>query len=93
VFGSIGILSAAESMDKNPGVFDDPKLNDKIDYLFVGAGTNETTPTSRHVVFHQELEKRNVKHEYYIGSDGAHDFITWRHLLYYRFLPTLWRKQ
>lgn len=93
IFGSIGILSAAESMDLNPGVFDDPKLNDKIDYLFVGAGTNETTPTSRHVSFHQELVKRNVKHEYYIGSDGAHDFITWRHLLYYRFLPSLWRKQ
>jgi Putative esterase/Carbohydrate-binding module 48 (Isoamylase N-terminal domain) len=92
-FGSFGILSAGESLELNPGVFDDPKLNDKIDYLFVGAGTNETRPNARHVVFHEELEKRNVKHEYYIGSDGAHDFITWRHLLYYRFLPELWRKK
>lgn len=91
VFGSIGMLSGAESMDLNPGVFDDPKLNEKIDYLFVGAGTNETTPTSRHAVFHDELEKRQIEHEYYIGSDGAHDFVTWRHLLYYKFLPKLWR--
>ena len=91
VFGSIGMLSAAESMDLNPGVFEDPDLNDKIDYLFVGAGTNETRPDSRHVVFHEELEKRNIEHVYYIGSDGAHDFVTWRHLLYYQFLPNLWR--
>jgi len=91
VFGSIGILSAAESLDLNPGVPDDPELNVKIDYLFVGAGTHETTPESRHVILHRELEKRNIKHEYYIGGDGAHDFVTWRHLLYYRFLPGLWR--
>ena len=91
VFGSIGMLSGAESMDLNPGVFEDPDLNEKIDYLFVGAGTNETRPSSRHVVFHEELEKRNIEHVYYIGSDGAHDFVTWRHLLYYQFLPNLWK--
>jgi S-formylglutathione hydrolase FrmB len=91
VFGSIGMLSGAESMDLNPGVFEDPDLNDRIDYLFVGAGTNETRPDSRHVLFHEELEKRNIEHVYYIGSDGAHDFVTWRHLLYYQFLPNLWR--
>ena len=91
VFASIGMLSAAESLDLNPGVFEDPDLNNNIDYLFVGAGTNETRPTSRHVLFHEELEERNVEHVYYIGSDGAHDFVTWRHLLYYQFLPNLWR--
>jgi len=91
VFASIGMLSGAESMDLNPGVFDDPDLNEKVDYLFVGAGTNETNPQSRHVVFHEELVKRNIEHDYYIGSDGGHDFITWRHLLYYEFLPKLWK--
>ena len=91
VFGSIGMLSGAESMDLNPGIFEDPDLNTKIDYLFVGAGSYETNPQSRHVVFHDELVKRNIEHQYYIGSDGAHDFVTWRHLLYYEFLPKLWR--
>lgn len=91
VFGSVGMLSGAESMELNPGVFDDPDLNDKIEYLFVGAGTNETTPKSRHALFHDELEKRDIEHQYYIGSDGAHDFVTWRHLLYYEFLPNLWK--
>ena len=91
VFGSIGILSAAESFDLLPGVLDDPKLNDKIDYLFVGAGTYETTPDSRQAQLHKTLEEKNIKHEYYIGGDGAHDFVTWRHLLYYKFLPKLWR--
>jgi len=93
VFGSVGMLSGAESMDLNPGVFDDPDLNEKIDYLFVGAGTNETSPRSRHALFHEELVERNIDHEYYIGSDGAHDFITWRHLLNEKFLPGLWKNQ
>jgi enterochelin esterase family protein len=93
VFGSIGILSGAESFDLMPGVVDDPEIDDKIDYLFVGAGTHETTPTSRQVRLHQAFEEKQIKHEYYIGSDGAHDFVTWRHLLYYRFLPGLWRNK
>lgn len=92
MFASFGILSAAESFDLVPGVFDDPDLNSKVDYLFVGAGTNETTPTSRQAVLHEDLLEKGVEHEYYIGSAGAHDFITWKHLLYYRFLPNLWRQ-
>jgi len=91
VFGSIGILSGAESFDLMPGVLDDPEINAKIDYLFVGAGTNETTPNSRQAQLHKEFEEKNIDHQYYIGSDGAHDFVTWRHLLYYEFLPKLWR--
>lgn len=89
-FGSIGILSAAESLTLTPAV-NNKEFNSKIDYLFVGAGTNETNPKARHVILHEELLKRNIKHEYYIGSNGAHDFVTWRHLLYYEFLPKLWR--
>lgn len=89
IFGSIGILSAAESLALTPSV-NEPDFNSKVDYLFVGAGTNETNPGARHVMLHEELLKRNIKHEYYIGSNGAHDFITWRHLLYYEFLPKLW---
>lgn len=93
VFGSIGILSAAESLELiTPGVVDDPNLNQKIDYLFVGAGTLETTPDSRQAVLHTTLTRKNIDHEYYIGGNGAHDFITWKHLLYYKFLPGLWRE-
>jgi enterochelin esterase family protein len=90
LFASIGILSAAIPIDQTP-VLKDPNVNSKIDYLFLGAGTYETNPTARHEVFHNELTKLNVNHEYYVGSNGAHDLITWRHLLYYRFLPNLWK--
>jgi len=90
MFASIGILSAAIPVDQTP-VLKDPDINTKIDYLFVGAGTYETRPGVRHEVLHNDLLKLNVKHEYYIGSRGAHDLITWRHLLYYRFLPNLFR--
>jgi enterochelin esterase family protein len=91
LFASFGLLSSAESLDLTPAI-NQPDFNSKVDYLFVGAGTNETQPGARHEVLHNELLKRNIKHEYYIGSAGAHDFITWRHLLYYKFLPGLWRK-
>lgn len=91
MFASFGLLSSAESLEKTPAI-DQPDFNSKIDYLFVGAGTNETRPGARHEVLHNEFIKRNISHDYYIGSKGAHDFITWRHLLYYKFLPGLWRK-
>lgn len=90
-FASFGLLSSAESLDKTPSV-DRPDFNSMVDYLFVGAGTNETRSGARHEVLHNEFVKRSINHEYYIGSNGAHDFITWRHLLYYKFLPGLWRK-
>jgi enterochelin esterase family protein len=92
LFASIGILSAAIPVDQTPAL-SKPDINSKLDYLFVGAGTYETRPGVRHEVLHNDLVKLNVKHEYYIGSKGAHDLITWRHLLYYRFLPNLWRTQ
>lgn len=90
LFASFGLLSSAESLDKTPEI-EKPDFNSKIDYLFIGAGTRETRPGARHELLHDELLKRNVRHEYYIGGNGAHDFITWRHLLYYRFLPELWK--
>ena len=27
-----------------------------------------------------------------MGGHGGHDWATWRHLLYHRFLPNLWRQ-
>jgi enterochelin esterase-like enzyme len=90
LFASFGILSAAIPIDQTPAL-KDPDVNSKIDYLFLGAGPFETTPGVRHEVLHNDLVKLNVKHEYYIGGKGAHDLVTWRHLLYYRFLPNLFR--
>jgi enterochelin esterase-like enzyme len=40
---------------------------------------------------HKALVNHHIKYEYYVGRDGAHDWATWRHLLYYNFLPGLWR--
>jgi enterochelin esterase-like enzyme len=90
LFASIGILSGAIPLEQTPAV-NDPDINSRLDYFFVGAGTYETRPGVRHEVLHEELDALGVQHEYYIGSEGAHDLITWRHLLYYRFLPNLWR--
>ena len=67
-------------------------LNDaKFDYIFIGAGVYETNDNARHTLLHKQLEKLGVKHDYYIGGFSAHDFMTWRHLLYFQFLPNLWK--
>lgn len=92
LFRSFGIMSAGdpESEKSTPEFLNDPAINQKVDYLFVGLGTHENQPTNRSVVFHQILEKRRIAHDYYIGGDGGHDWGTWRaHLAY--MLPKLWR--
>ena len=87
---SAGDVNSEESSAK---FLNDPEVNKKVDYLFVGQGTNEATPGNRTEALHAALTKHNIEHEYYVGGDGAHDWGTWRHLLYYKFLPGLWRSK
>lgn len=95
LFGSFGILSAgdADSETTLKDFLNDPKVNDKIDYLFLGQGTEEANGFlgSRVTATRDAFEKHNIEHEYYVGGYGGHDWATWRHLLYYRFLPNLWK--
>ncbi len=95
LFASFGILSAGdpESEKSVPEFLNDPQINKKVDYLLVGLGTLENTPTNRSVVFHEILQKHKVDHEYYYGGDGGHDWTTWRHLLSAKLLPGLWRRR
>ncbi len=92
LFGSFGLFSSAESLKLTPAI-NDPDFNSKVDYLFIGAGTKETNDKSRQVMLHEQFVKMNIKHDYYIGGNGAHTFNTWRHLIYYQFLPNLWRNE
>lgn len=96
LFASFGVLSAGDvDSEKSFSKFlNDPDVNKKVDYLFVGQGTleNEGALGARCAALHQALVNHNITHEYYVGGYGAHDWSTWRHLLYYRFLPNLWRK-
>ncbi|MFO1514125.1 MAG: alpha/beta hydrolase-fold protein [Verrucomicrobiota bacterium] len=95
LFASFGVLSAGDvDAEKTLSKFlNDPDVNQKVAYLFVGQGTAEASGRmgERCVALHQALTKHNLQHEYYVGGDSAHDWSTWRHLLYYRFLPNLWR--
>lgn len=95
VFGSFGVLSAGDvdSEKSIAGFLNDPDVNRKVDYLFVGQGTEEAKGRMgvRCIALHDALLKYNVRHEYYVGGSGGHDWATWRHLVYYRFLPGLWR--
>jgi enterochelin esterase-like enzyme len=95
LFANFGILSAGDvNAETSLAQFlNDPNVNEKVDYLFVGQGTEEAKGPmgQRCVVLHEVLTKHNIEHEYYVGGYGGHDWATWRHLLYYRFLPNLWR--
>jgi enterochelin esterase-like enzyme len=72
LFASFGILSAGDpqSEQSTPEFLNDPAINTKVDYLFVGLGTHENQPANRSVVFHQILEKHGIVHDYYVG--GGH---------------------
>ncbi len=96
LFANFGVLSAGdvESERTFAKFLNDPNVNEKIDYLFVGQGTGEAEGRmgARCVALHEALTNHKVTHEYYVGGHGGHDWSTWRHLLYARFLPNLWRK-
>jgi enterochelin esterase-like enzyme len=95
LFANFGILSAGDvDAEKTIGKFlNDADVNKKVEYLFVGQGTEEANGRmgERCVVLHNALASHNIKHEYYVGGYAGHDWSTWRHLLYYRFLPNLFR--
>lgn len=96
LFASFGVLSAGDvDAEKSLSKFlNDPEVNKKVDYLFLGQGPAEASGRmgERCIALHKALTKHNIKHEYYVGGESAHDWSTWRHLLYYRFLPNLWRQ-
>jgi enterochelin esterase family protein len=93
LFSSFGILSAGDTnTEKTSAEFlNTPDVNAKIDYLFVGQGTHEERPGTRTVALRDALVEHQIKHEYYVGGDGGHDWGTWRHLLHAKLLPGLWR--
>ena len=95
LFANFGILSAGDTNAETSlaQFLNNPKVNEKVDYLFVGQGTEEASGSMgrRCVALHEALEKHNIEHEYYTGGHGGHDWATWRHLLYYRFLTNLWK--
>lgn len=98
LFGSFGILSAgnAQTETASAAFLNDPDVNKKVDFLFVGQGTHEATgagPTGRGTAaLKAALEKHNVRHVYHVGGGGAHDWATWRYLLAEQLLPGLWAK-
>jgi enterochelin esterase family protein len=94
MFSSFGILSAGdlEPEKLNPTFFNDPKVKEKVDYMLVGLGSGELGFVGkRSEATHIALEKLGIKHDYYIGGDGAHDWGTWRMLLHDKLLPNLWK--
>jgi enterochelin esterase-like enzyme len=97
LFGSFGVLSAGDvdSEKSIAGFLNASAASRKVDYLFVGQGTEEAKERmgERCVALHEALVRHDITHEYYVGGYAGHDWATWRHLVYYRFLPGLWKSQ
>lgn len=96
LFANFGILSAGDTEPETTlsDFLNDPKVNDKVDYLFVGQGTEEEKGYfgTRVKGLTDALDKHEIDYEYYSGGYGGHDWSTWRVLLHERFLPNLWKK-
>jgi enterochelin esterase family protein len=97
LFGSLGILSAGDENAETvlADFLNDPAANTYFDYLFIGQGTLEEAEdffNVRVASLTEALETHGIDYEYYAGGYGAHDWTTWRHLLYFEFLPNLWRQ-
>ena len=96
LFGSFGVLSAGDTEPEKTigGFLNDPEVNSKVDYLFVGQGTREAKGFfgERVDALIKAFDAHGVRHEYYVGGGMGHDWSTWRHLLHERFLPNLWRQ-
>lgn len=97
LFASFGVLSAGDvDAEKSLAAFlNDPDVNGKVDYLFVGQGAAEAgSPIgARCVALHLALSRHNIRHDYFVGGHGGHDWSTWRWLMYERFLPNLWKNK
>jgi enterochelin esterase-like enzyme len=95
LFANFGILSAGDGDAEKTlaGFLLDPDVNKKVDYLFVGQGTEEAKGFfgERVKALIDALDNHQIEHEYYVGGYGGHDWSTWRHLLHEKFLPNLWR--
>lgn len=97
LFGSLGILSAGDENSETvlADFLNDPSAKDYFDYLFIGQGSLEEEQdffNVRVASLVDALKAHGIDHEYYAGGYGAHDWATWRHLLYYQFLPGLWQQ-
>lgn len=69
LFASFGILSAGDE-DAETSLqhfLNDPKVNDKVDYLFVGQGTEEAQSffNKRIQALPDALANHNIEHDYY----------------------------
>jgi enterochelin esterase family protein len=95
LFASFGILSAGDvnAEETLAHFLNDPDVNDKVEYLFIGQGAKEATGFFNNRVqgLVDALKNHNIEYDYYVGGHRGHDWGTWRNLLYYRFLPNLWR--
>ena len=48
-------------------------------------------PDGKMTLDHRLEQSIKIVHDYYVGGNGAHDWATWRHLLYAKLLPNLFR--
>ncbi|MDQ8185153.1 alpha/beta hydrolase-fold protein [Pelagicoccus sp. SDUM812002] len=97
LFGSFGILSAGatDAEEVLADFLNDPKANQKVDYLFIGQGKQEAEGrwNDRVQALVDTLKAHDIEYEYSVAGYTAHDWATWRALLHEDFLPNLWRDQ
>ncbi len=94
LFSHIGIFSAGAHnfAERHADLLADPiGTNAKIKLLFLGCGTLDTLAAEGMEELHKLLTERGIAHTYWTLEGAAHTWVVWRMVLYYEFLPRLWR--
>jgi S-formylglutathione hydrolase FrmB len=74
------------------GVFADPaEFNNKVQVLYLHAGTAEQAPHKSAIDFHNALDKAGIRNVFEDVQGTAHDWQTWR-WAWYGFAPRLFQK-
>ena len=92
LFSYVGSFSGAVFLkdlktDYGGALSDAAKANRLYHYIFLSTGSEENIGTASD---HEILTKAGIRHDYYVSSGTAHEFLTWRRSLK-EFLPHLFR--
>ena len=89
-FSHIGLFSGGSIAANDPALADPAAFMQKVKVLFVSYGSKENTAAAK--ANHEALQQKGVPNTFYVSSDTAHEWQTWRRSLH-EFAPLLFQNQ
>ena len=89
-FSQIGLFSGGSIAADDPALKEPDDFKKKVKVLFVSYGSRETGGVNSAKANHEALEKMGIKNTFYVSTDTAHEWQSWRRSLH-EFAPLLFR--